>query len=291
VIFRDTLHIPEHASHNKACCTSQALDTSAPNAVNGQLVKLSAHLKVPSVYTSLAKSALRAYPQRILMESTLASNAAQQLFRMPLPSNEYEAKQEVEYRVDMAFAALRFLNDRYSHVVEQRNDVVKLKDWVNIIKRAERVEDGAIAIARASDATVEAAAVYTELDKIAELVRERIAAMEKLALGEANPDSAGDCERVPDDHEANNENRHSLQEYSVQCMLNSLEDPIFRNADSAHSYPRKTMPSNHPDNRNSLLEAAARVAMGMEVDEASLKPMAHGDSVYLNAGDLSIYLT
>ena len=90
-------------------------------------MKLSAHLKVSSVYTSLAKSAERSYPQKILMSSENACSSAQKLFRMPLPCDTYAAKQEAGFRMDMAFAALRFLNDRYSHVVEQRNDVVKVR--------------------------------------------------------------------------------------------------------------------------------------------------------------------
>ena len=147
--------------------------------MNGQLVKLSAHLKVSSVYTSLAQSAERSYPQKILMDSDNACTAAQHLFRMPLPPHDDEqCAQETGFRIDMAFAALRFLNDRYSHVVEQRNDVVKVKDWANIIKREGRVEDGAIAIARAADASVEAASIYHELDRIADLVRDRMAAIE-----------------------------------------------------------------------------------------------------------------
>ena len=121
---------------------------------------------------------MRSYPQKILLESEHASAAAQKLFRMPLPDNEYEASQEVGYRTDMAFAALRFLNDRYSHVVEQRNDIVKEKDWANIIKREDRIEDGAIAIARAADAEMDPGIVYAELDRIAELVRQRVATLE-----------------------------------------------------------------------------------------------------------------
>lgn len=250
----------------------KALDSSAPNAVNGQLVKLSAHLKVSSVHSSLAKSAVRAYPQKILMESEYASSAAQQLFRMPLPSNEYEAAQETGYRMDMAFAALRFLNDRYSHVVEQRNDVVKHKDWVNIIKRAERVEDGAIAIARAADANVEAATVYMELDRIAALVRDRIVTLEAAeianakaeaeseAASESNVESAAEREvekvvvraRSPEVQH----NRYSLQDYSSQ----DSEDSQASHSHVTHDAPPRVLPSNQPDNRYSLLEAAARVA-------------------------------
>jgi hypothetical protein len=115
--------------------------------------RLTAHLRVPTVYTSLAKSAMRAYPNKILKESNNACDAATQLFRMPLPSNDYEgdthprrrrligapcpratafagstthdhrqltlsarptAKQELGYRMDMALAALKFFNTQYS---------------------------------------------------------------------------------------------------------------------------------------------------------------------------------
>ena len=37
-------------------------------------------------------------------------------------------------RVDMGFAALRFLGDRFGHVVEQQRDVVKAKEWIEILK-------------------------------------------------------------------------------------------------------------------------------------------------------------
>ena len=207
--------------------------------MNGQLVKLSAHLKVSSVYTSLALSAVRAYPQKILLESEDSSKAARQLFRMPLPLNEYEAGQEVGYRTDMAFAALRFLNDRYSHVVEQRNDVVKEKDWAIIIKREDRVEDGAIAIARAADANVQSATVHMELDRIADLVRQRIVEMEAAAVAKPAPVVVEESNARPAEIEDNH--------FSLQAMTDLYSEATI-------------MPSWQPDNRHSLLEAAARVA-------------------------------
>ena len=256
--------------------TPQALDSSAPNAVNGQLVKLSAHLKVSSVYTSLAQSAVRSYPQKILMSSENASGAAQQLFRMPLPENEYEAKQEVGYRTDMAFAALRFLNDRYSHVVEQRNDVVKLKDWANILKREGRVEDGAIAIARASDASVESAAVYMELDRIADLVRDRVAKLEEAeahallqagaepsqghADAAAHPEAATPAEAgasaaaTPAKVEQVKASEPQHNRYSLQEVADAQVDEGRQRSTAS------VLPGGHPDNRYSLLHAAALVA-------------------------------
>jgi len=236
----------------------KALDASAPNAVNGQLVKLSAHLKVSSVYTSLAKSAVRSYPQKILLESEHASAAAQKLFRMPLPDNEYEASQEVGYRTDMAFAALRFLNDRYSHVVEQRNDIVKEKDWANIIKREDRIEDGAIAIARAADAEMDPGIVYAELDRIAELVRQRVATLE----ADATAMTMQSADEILENTSASQtddtlHNRYSLQE---MADLRIDADGTAVQEFQAHEVSFPVMPNGHPDNRHSLLEAAQRVA-------------------------------
>jgi regulator of sirC expression with transglutaminase-like and TPR domain len=240
-------------------------------------VKLSAHLKVSSVYTSLAQSAARSYPQKILMASEDASSAAQQLFRMPLPKNEYEAKQEAGYRVDMAFAALRFLNDRYGHVVEQRNDVVKLKDWANILKREGRVEDGAIAIARASDAAVEPANVYMELDRIAELVRDRLAKLEAAEIvaqvaaqrslaklqpsaGRKNSEAVAPAEPAQVRASEPEHNRYSLQEVAdAQVPSSSLEE--VKEGARQRSMTSQVLPGGHPENRYSLLHAAALVAV------------------------------
>ncbi len=34
----------------------------------------------------------------------------------------------------MAFAALKFLNEKYAHILEQQNDVVSFSDWVEILQ-------------------------------------------------------------------------------------------------------------------------------------------------------------
>lgn len=299
----------------------KALDSSAPNAVNGQLVKLSAHLKVSSVYTSLAKSAERSYPQKILMSSENACSSAQKLFRMPLPCDTYAAKQEAGFRMDMAFAALRFLNDRYSHVVEQRNDVVKEKDWANIIKRDGRVEDGAIAIARAADASVEAATVYHELDRIADLVRARIAetVSDNLSSAQEGENGSQTEARVPASKRASEKtavradekehNSFSLQQRSDQQFLEETESAAWSQVGAvaeAGEGPMPgvpaigrnvtpgvlpyVMPSQQPDNRFSLLEAAERVALDAFEPQQDAPPLATVDmpgSLPMDVGDLS----
>ena len=267
-------------AHPRSHPDLQALDASAPNAVNGQLVKLSAHLKVSSVYTSLAQSAERSYPQKILMDSDNACTAARHLFRMPLPPHDDEqCAQETGFRIDMAFAALRFLNDRYSHVVEQRNDVVKVKDWANIIKREGRVEDGAIAIARAADASVEAASIYHELDRIADLVRDRMAAIEARETSLSpeqgvhaelrSPPTAAprEAEKTVTEQSESEDNRFSLQEHAdfQMSLPSSLDDArpqgALARAASSDAEPTVMLPGGQPDNRYSLLEAASRVAL------------------------------
>ncbi len=43
----------------------------------------------------------------------------------------------------MAFAALKFLNEKYSHILEQQNDVVSFSDWVEILQSGVRPPPGA----------------------------------------------------------------------------------------------------------------------------------------------------
>lgn len=159
--------------------------------------------------------------------------------------------------MDMAFAALRFLNDRYSHVVEQRNDVVKEKDWANIIRREDRIEDGAIAIARAAEPDVEAATVYAELDRITDLVRARVAELE-VAETASILQAVGETEDpAPDQVEEEQPNRFSLQEVTD---LSIHADDVQLTAPEERPRVFATMPNGQPDNRHSLLEAAQRIA-------------------------------
>ena len=58
--------------------------------MESQITRLTAHLNVPSVYTSLARASTRKYPMTILKEAESAAAAASKLFRMPVPTNEYE---------------------------------------------------------------------------------------------------------------------------------------------------------------------------------------------------------
>lgn len=44
------------------------------------------------------------------------------------------AQQEVDLRLDMAFAALKFLNEKYRHILEQLNDTVSAEDWILILQ-------------------------------------------------------------------------------------------------------------------------------------------------------------
>jgi hypothetical protein len=48
------------------------------------------------------------------------------------------AQQEVDHRLDMAFAALKFLSEKYGHILEQQNDVVSFSDWVEILQSGVR---------------------------------------------------------------------------------------------------------------------------------------------------------
>lgn len=45
------------------------------------------------------------------------------------------AAQEINYRMDMAFAAIKFMNDQYQHVVEQKSDVIDSRHWTEILQR------------------------------------------------------------------------------------------------------------------------------------------------------------
>jgi hypothetical protein len=44
------------------------------------------------------------------------------------------AQQEVDLRLDVAFAALKFLNEKYRHILEQLNDTVRAEDWILILQ-------------------------------------------------------------------------------------------------------------------------------------------------------------
>jgi len=145
----------------------KALDKTSVDGVDNFLQRLSIHVKFPSPYTALAESALRKYPQHIISKSSSASSAAASLFRMPLPDNAQAAAKEIDFRLDMAFRALKFLNDRYKHVLHHLTDVVTASDWARILQDQHHLEEGMIAVCRISDHSADASIVYAELDGIA----------------------------------------------------------------------------------------------------------------------------
>ncbi|EKX41478.1 hypothetical protein GUITHDRAFT_112449 [Guillardia theta CCMP2712] len=162
----------------------KAIDVNAVNSqhkLKAELEKLTSSETVMPVYQRLCDFISRKDIKPLLENNSCSKAACKQLFRLPDSEHDKTFFAQGSDRVDMGFAALRFLGDRFGHVVEQQRDVVKAKEWIEILKdKQDQVEHGAIAITRTADPSVQASSVLAQLDDMAAQVQKHLTSISDL---------------------------------------------------------------------------------------------------------------